>query len=386
MMNDFKWPLMKDAITEQDKAALIEFIQNTNKFTNGPMVRKFEQEWSEWLGADQSLMVSSGSTANFLLIAAVKELYGLKDGDKVLVPACTWMTNVAPVMQLGFQPVFCDIEMKTYGFDIEYLKSIPNPKDIKIVFVSHLLGLRCPIEQYKEIFPNAIFIEDICESHGITNDYGVKQGSESLGATFSFYFGHHMTSIEGGIVSTNNEELYDLMRMKRSHGLARESKHYEFYKLYHPEIQPEFLFMTDGYNFRSSDLNAVLASSQLKNLSKSIEVRKQNFEYFMSFMPADKFYLPSRSENNSSFCFPVVSKTKRQHNKLMAKLKEAKIEFRPVIGGNLLKHPFLTNKGYELNTEISNVDIVHNQGLYLGNNHMIGTEEIDILRDIIEGI
>ena len=174
-MNNFKWPLMKDAITEQDKVALIDFIQNTNRFTNGPKVREFEQEWSDWLGAKHSLMVSSGSTANFLLVAAVKELYGLKDGDKVLVPACTWMTNVAPVMQLGFEPVFCDIEMKTYGFDIEYLKSIPNRNEIKVVFVSHLLGLRCPIEEYKEILPNAIFIEDICESHGITNDDGVKQ-------------------------------------------------------------------------------------------------------------------------------------------------------------------------------------------------------------------
>lgn len=385
-MNDWQWPLMKNAILEEDKQALINFIQTTDRFTNGPMVRKFEQEWSEWLGANQSLMVSSGSTANFLLVAAVKELYGLKDGDKVLVPACTWMTNVAPVMQLGFDPVFCDVEMKTYGFDIEYLKSIPNRDEIKVVFVSHLLGLRCPIEEYKEILPNAIFIEDICESHGITNDDGVKQGSESLGSTFSFYFGHHMTCIEGGIVSTNNEALYDLMKMKRSHGLARESVHYEKYKTYYPEIQPEFLFITDGYNFRSSDLNAVLASSQLKNLSRSIEIRKKNFEYFMSFMPADKFYLPSSSSNNSSFCFPVVSKTKRQHTDLMTKLKEAKIEFRPVIGGNLLKHPFLSNKGYGLNTETSNVDIIHQQGLYLGNNHMIGEEELDILKGIIEDL
>lgn len=378
---------MKETITFLDRLKMIKFILTAGKFTNGEKVKEFENRWNKWLGSKYSLFVSSGSTANLLLLAAVKEKYNLKYGDKVLVPACTWVTNVAPVIQLGFTPVFADIDLETFSFDVEKLKAIKNKhKDVKVIFVTHLLGLDAEIEKIQEVFPNALLIEDVCESHGVTDTYGVKRGAESLGATFSFYFGHHMTSVEGGIVSTNNESLYDLMKMKRSHGLARESLHYEKFKTYYPEIQPEFLFITDGYNFRSTDLNAVLASSQLKNLSNSIEIRKKNFEYFMSFMPADKFYLPSASDNNSSFCFPVVSKTRRQHIDLMTKLKESEIEFRPVIGGNLLKHPFLVNKGYELNTEISNVDIVHQQGLYLGNNHMIGTEEIDILKDIIEGI
>ena len=152
---NYKYPLMKNIITQSDKNAMIAFIQKTDRFTNGQMVKKFENEWNDWLGSKYSLFVSSGSAANFLLVAAVKELYGLKDGDNVIVPACTWMTNVAPIIQLGLNPIFVDIEMDTYGFNVDSLLKVENPESIKLVFISHLLGLRCPVERYKEIFPNA---------------------------------------------------------------------------------------------------------------------------------------------------------------------------------------------------------------------------------------
>jgi CDP-6-deoxy-D-xylo-4-hexulose-3-dehydrase len=383
---NYKYPLMKNIVTQFDKNAMIAFIQKTDRFTNGQMVKKFENEWNNWLGSKYSLFVSSGSTANFLLVAAVKELYGLKDGDNVIVPACTWMTNVAPIIQLGLNPIFVDIEMDTYGFNVDSLLKVENPESIKLVFISHLLGLRCPVERYKEIFPNAQFIEDICESHGITNDDGDKQGSDSLGATFSFYFGHHMTSVEGGMVSTNNEKLYDLMKMKRSHGMARESLYYEKHKQDNLDIRPEFLFITDGYNFRNTEINAVLASSQLKNLDNSIKIRQDNFDYFLSFMNSDRFYLPSNSKNNSSFCFPIVCKNKNDYNVLLEKFKSASIETRPIIGGNLLRHPFLKDNNIHVVGGDTNVDIVHNHGVYVGNNHMIGHDELSMLENIMENL
>ena len=169
MENKIFWPLMKDCITADDKSIMIDFITNAGRFTNGPMVKKFEQEWSDWLGCKHSLFVSSGSTANLLLVAAMKEKYNLKDGDKVIVPAMTWVTNISPIMQLGLQPIFCDVDPITFSFNEHHLKVLALAHhDIKAVFVSHLFGIAAEMDVYKEILPEAVFIEDVCESHGAT--------------------------------------------------------------------------------------------------------------------------------------------------------------------------------------------------------------------------
>ena len=166
-MTEYKWPLMKNNITLGDKWAMIKFILSTNRYTQGNKVEEFEKKWNEWLGSNHSLFVTSGSTANFLLIAACMEMYNIPRGSKIVLPACTWMTNVAPPIQLGLEPVFCDINLIDYCYDYNALKqvAVDNP-DIKMIFVSHLLGLPGNIEKIKEILPNAILIEDVCESHG----------------------------------------------------------------------------------------------------------------------------------------------------------------------------------------------------------------------------
>lgn len=390
-MNELTWPLMKDTITTIDKLKMISFILTTKKFTNGQQVKKFEQEWSDWLGSKYSLYVSSGSTANFLLLAAVKEKFGLKDGDKVLVPACTWVTNISPVFQTGLQPIFADIDLKTFSFDIEHLKEIKKEhKDIKLIFVTHLLGIEAEINKYKEIFPNAIILEDICESHGVSSADGMKRGADSLGATFSFYFGHHMTTIEGGMISTNDKELYELMRMKRSHGLAREAStdYFEKYQKQYPDLPPSFLFMSDGYNFRNHELPAVLGSSQLKRLTKMIDIRKKNFSKYIEIIKQheDKFFVPNDKETNSSFCFPFICKSKDIYNKLIEVFKEKGIEYRPVVSGNLLKHPFLKNYKLQKKTGTVNVDILHDRGLYIGNSHFVNDKDLELLRNILSSI
>jgi CDP-6-deoxy-D-xylo-4-hexulose-3-dehydrase len=220
---------------------MAKFVLTTKKFTNGNKVKEFEKKWSEWLGCKYSLFVSSGSTANLLLIAAVMEKYGLKRGDKVLLPACTWVTNVGPVIQLGLKPVFCDVNLSNFSFDLDEIKKIKiiHP-DIKLIFVTHLLGFPAENDKYQELFPEAIILDDVCESHGAKFKDGTKVGKNSLGATFSFYFGHHMTTVEGGMVSTNYPELYDLMKMKRSHGMARESINFDDYAKQYPEIEKSF--------------------------------------------------------------------------------------------------------------------------------------------------
>lgn len=383
-MSGYKWPLMKNTISIGDRLKLAKFVLTSDRFTAGQMVKQFEKEWSDWLGCEESLFVSSGSTANFLLLSAVKELYGLKNGDKVLVPACTWVTNIAPVIQLGFEPVFCDINLDDYSFRYDHLETIAQKHpDIKIVFITHLLGYSAKNEFIQSVFPNALILEDVCESHGCTGPSGKKRGSEYIGGTFSFYFGHHMTTIEGGMVSTNNKELADLMRMKRSHGLARESKNFDKHKQNNPDIIPSFLFMTDGYNFRNTDLGAVLGISQLKRLTSMVEKRNKNYSRYYNLLSnnKDKFCVPENNGRMSSFAFPFICNTKACKSALISLFEEYGIEYRPVVSGNLLKQPFLSE--YNLDIENPNVDILHERGVYIANNHFVGDAEFEMLEEII---
>ena len=372
---------MHNSITWRDKYELIKFIVFSDRFTNGPKVREFEEAWSKWIGSKYSLYVSSGSTADYLLIASVKERFKIPDGAKVLLPACTWVTNVSPVLQCKLEPVFCDISLEHFSFDMEKL-----PKDdVAIVFVTHLLGIDAPMEALKDRYPNAIFLEDICESHGVEGPHGMRRGgTSSTGSTFSFYYGHHMTTIEGGFVSTNDKELYELMRMKRSHGMAREMSpdYYKAAAAKYPDIDSRFLFLTDGHNFRNTELGAVLGLSQLKRLDDSIAIRRLNFSFFVSELKQleDHFYIPNDSRGNSSFCLPLICK----HAKLMPRLKkafeEAGIENRPIVSGNLLRQPFLAKYKH---IKAPNADILNDQGVYVGNSQFVTLEMVAKLIEIV---
>lgn len=371
---------MNNAFTQEDKEALVSFIRSTDQYTNGPKVREFEEAWSKWLGVRHSLYVSSGSTANFLLLAAVKELYKIPNGSKVLVPACTWVTNVSPVIQLGLEPVFCDIELNTFSFDYTQL---PDLSDIKIVFVTHLLGINAPFDELKKLCPeNTIFLEDICESHGVLGPDGKKRGSDSsTGSTFSFYYGHHMTTVEGGMVSTNNTELYNLMLLKRSHGMARNLSPEAFKEAAekYPHLNPQFLFLTDGYNFRNTEFGAVLGLEQLKRLDESIRIRRENYRLFVSKLDSTRFYVPCVSESNSSFCFPLICKNSDDLPKLKKKLDSLKIEHRPIVAGNLLLHPFLE----KWRGNFKNADTLNYHGVYVGNNQFVTEDLVTLLLDNI---
>lgn len=377
---------MKDTITFSERLKVAKFALTTKKFTRGDQCTQFENEWNDWLGAEGSLFVSSGSTANFLLVASVMEKYNLRPGDKVLLPSCTWVTNVAPPIQLGLKPIFVDVNLENFSFDEESLKiAAKKHPDIKLVFVTHLLGFYANSEIIKKYFPEAVIIDDVCESHGVVDHNYKKVGSNSVGATFSFYFGHHMTTIEGGMVSTNDLELLDIMLMKRSHGMARESQFFKEYSAKYPYLSPQFLFITDGYNFRNHEIPALIGKSQLKKLNKSIGIRKTNFNQFRKHVNnnLDKFYPVYENPGNSSFCFPIISRTKFLKNRLEFLLEKNKIEYRPVVGGNLLRHPFLEKYNIISANDRSNSDIINDLGLYIGNNQYVKGRDIELLGRIL---
>ena len=388
------WPLMEETITLKDRLKMASFVLTSSRLTNGPKVREFEEKWSQWLGVKHSLYVSSGSTANTLLVSSMKEHFGLKDGDKVLVPACTWVTNIAPVIQAGLEPIFCDINLQNYSFDLDELKYVAQQHpDIKAVFITHLIGLSSDVEKVREIFPDALILEDVCESHGVEGPNGKRgKSKDSVGSTFSFYYGHHITTVEGGMVCTNNTALYELMRMKRSHGMAREASPEKFkqYASENPAIDPAFLFMTEGFNLRNHEICAVLGLSQIKRLDKNIQIRKENYKYWwdkstqMGERWQWKYYLPEYQEGNSSFCFPLIARGIALVQTLKYKFKEEGIEYRPIISGNILRHPAF--KQYKLCTEreTPNVCLLHMNGLYVGNSQFVNKEKLDRLISIMD--
>lgn len=383
------WPLMNNAVNFNDKIKLIYFILKSNRYTNGEKVKSFEKQWSDWLGCKHSLFVSSGSTANFLLINAIKEYYELKDNDKVLVPSCTWMTSVAPIFQNKLNPVFVDVSLNDYCIELKDLEIIKEKHpDIKLIFTTHLMGFRSSIEDIKKVFPNAILAEDCCEAHGVKNDSDEKFTSLSEAMTFSFYYGHHMTTIEGGMISTNNENLYELMRMKRSHGLAREasSSTFEKYKIQNPNIIPSFLFVTDGFNFRNNEISAILGSEQLKRLNKNIKIRNKNYFNFHNLISqySEFFHLPLINNNMSSFNFPIVCKNEKIYDNLISNFRKYKVEFRPLVAGNLLKQPFLKNYKFDYDKTFFNADIIHEYGLYIGNNQFVNQKHLNLLTKILK--
>jgi CDP-6-deoxy-D-xylo-4-hexulose-3-dehydrase len=296
------------------------------------------------------------------------------------------MTNVSPVIQLGLTPVFCDINFDNFSFDeldLKYISKI-HP-DIKVVFTTHLLGFNSDTGILREYFPNAIILEDACEAMGAKNNDGSYIGSDSLGCTFSSYFGHTISSIEGGFITTNNTELYDLMKMKRSHGLARESIYFSEYSNKYPDIDKQFLFITDGYNFRNHEIPAILASSQIKRLHSFIKTRNENYKLFCSLTGkySDKVEPIKYFDSSASFCLPIICKHPGLLFKLKCLLVEYGIEYRPILSGNLLRHPFL--EGYELSTQkrIPNVDVLHTNGLYIGNNQFVSKDQLALLDTIL---
>ncbi len=390
-MGKLSWRLMDNAITFQQKLKLATFVLTSNKFTNGPKVREFESVWSKWVGAKHSLFVSSGSTANSLLIAAIKEKFGLNDGDKVLVPACTWMTSVAPIFQNNLTPIFVDISLEDYCVNIDDLDLVKSQHpDIKLIFTTHLLGFHSDVAALCDAFPDAIVAEDCCEAHGVTDEYNNKMNPLSVGATFSFYFGHHITTIEGGFISTNDTELYELMRMKRSHGLAREasSETYKKYQELYPDIIPTFLFVTDGYNFRNDELSAVLGLEQIKNLDRFIGIRNNNYKQYHQIISKyqDLFYVAKCENTMSSFTLPFVCKNKKIYNALIKEFQANNIEYRPLVAGNLLRQPFLKNYSFGYHKDVYNADIIHEYGMYVGNSQFIGKKHIDLLQEILQKV
>lgn len=385
------WPLMSNNITRGDLDAVIHFLQQPDPIlTQSAQVRAFEKEWSDWVGVQFSVFVNSGSSANLLSMAALKELRG--EGE-VIVPTLTWVSDIASVLQCGFAPVFVDIDPRTLGMDLKQVLSKITPRT-KAVFLTHILGYNALTREFlDELEKLGIpLIEDVCESHGAVFE-GRRLGSLGWQSNFSFYYAHHLSTIEGGMICTNDRELYETVRMLRSHGMVRELTDDDRRRDYvdrHPDLNPDFIFAFPSYNVRSTEINAVIGRTQLPRLEQNNALRTRNLSVFLEKLSPDKFRTDFAVEGSSNYAFTLVLKHPDFvfRDRLESVLREQRVEFRRGLsgGGNQLRQPYLKKLYGQYDGQFPNVDHVHHFGWYIGNYPDLPSQRVIDLCNLLNSI
>lgn len=391
-MNQFYFPLMEENIDKNDIKSLIDFLNQDKipKLTNGPKVIEFENAWGKWLGTKYNLMVNSGAAANELTILALGEFY--EDGE-IILPPLTWISDVAAVTFSKFTPVFVDINLKNLSFDIEKLKLAITDKT-RAIFITHILGINGLTDELLSICKshNIHLIEDVCESHG-TTFREKKVGSYGFASNFSFYFAHHMSTIEGGMICTDDEKFYQICRALRSHGMTREITNPDMRQTFiddNPDLNSDFIFLRPSHNFRSTELNAVIGLSQLSKLDANNVKRRENFDYFIRNLDKNKYVTDFDMNGQCNYALIVILKESSldRQRKIEDRLSYAKIEFRRGLsgGGNQLRQPYI-KKNFNIDySNFKTVDHVHYFGWYIGNYPSLNKEKINVLLNILNEI
>ena len=371
-----KHPLMKNNFTRSDMSAVKKVISVKNLvLTQSKNVRQFENKWSRWLGVKYSTFVNSGASANFITLAILKHSNKNKNKNQIIVPSLTWISDVASVIMNGFKPVFVDANLENLSMNVDQVIKKVSKKTLA-VFITHTLGFNGLNEKLiKTLKRKKIhLIEDVCESHGATFK-NKKLGTFGLISNFSFYYAHHMTTIEGGMICTNDKKIYEMSRILRSHGMLRESGNKSYEKKVikkNKTLSPQFTFLYPALNFRNTEIGAAIGLNQLKNLTKNNSNRSNNFKYFINLLDENKYWKAFDLKGNSNYAFPIILKTKNisKRNLFERVLEENGIEFRrgTAGGGNQLRQPYLKEFSKNINfKKFKNVDHIHFFGYYIGN-------------------
>jgi CDP-6-deoxy-D-xylo-4-hexulose-3-dehydrase len=388
-----KLPLMRNNILREDLDAVIEYLKQEDPIlTHGANVRAFETEWSEWLGVKHSVFVNSGSSANLLTMAILRIRH--PGGGEVIVPPLTWVSDVAAILQNGFAPVFADIDPRTLAMDPAQVLAKINDKT-RAVFLTHAQGFDGLTDGLVRELQrrNIPLIEDVCESHGATHN-GKKLGSIGWISNFSFYYAHHMSTIEGGMVCTDDPMVYQQVRMLRSHGMVREASDpavLAAYQLANPELNPDFIFAFAAYNARNTEIGGVMGRSQLKRLDKNVKRRTANLQRFLKKIDPNKYRTDFKLEGSSNYAFNLVLKKPDDDlvQRLMQRMRDSGVEFRrgSAGGGNQIRQPYL--KGIvpiDHHREFPETEHIHFYGFYIGNFPDLQDEEVDELCKIVNSV
>ncbi|MCG3137088.1 MAG: GDP-4-keto-6-deoxy-D-mannose 3-dehydratase [Phycisphaerae bacterium] len=430
-LNSNSWPLATNTIDADELAAAVEVLLS-GKFTMGVRTHTFEQAWSHYLGAAGSVMVNSGSSANLLALAALaqpdvsvdnnhepqasaraNDQYQFNPGDEVIVPAVTWSTTIHPIRQAGGVPVLVDVDPHTFNLDPQRVRQALTPRTRGIVIV-HLLGNPAHIVELMEIAHrhNLWVVEDCCEAHGARVN-GQKVGTFGLLSSFSFFFSHHMTTIEGGMVSVNSrqpaagsdqqnpadqpltgtsgadEDLMNRLKSLRAHGWIRErSDRAELARLA-GQMDDRWVFVTEGYNVRPTEINAALGLVQLAKLDTYIQqrrqVRQQLRDGLAGFSDILDFQQESANHLHSAFGFGMILKDQAPFDRATFRrhLEQARIETRPIVGGNLARQPVARTANWRIDWPLPVADRIHERGLMIGINPNVSAEQVQYVIDTV---
>ena len=377
--------LVRDTIDNNDIDRLVDWLKTYPRLTKGPITLEFENKFSNWLGRKYSVFVNSGSSANLLMLSALKE-GGYFKNDKVVVPSVAWATDLSPVIQLGLDPILCDSNMEDLSADLEHLENLfllHSPS--ALMFVS-VLGLVPDMDRVIKLCDkyDVILLEDTCEAMGCEYK-GQKLGTSGRMSSFSTFFGHHISTIEGGIVSTDDFELYELLLSIRSHGWDRDLSVETQFQLQQDwdvsDFDAMYTFYYSGFNMRSTDLQAYIGLTQIDKLDDWGKKREHNYNLYQDLIKND-YWKPKSYPNSltSNFAYPIVSPNR---DEIVKSLQENQVEVRPMICGSMGTQPFYVKKFGRL--ELPKVTEIDKYGFYVPNHPTLTEEEIEFVSNTVNG-
>lgn len=375
--------LVSDTIDRQDINALIEWLQQDPipKLTKGELTKELEEKWAKKIGTKYSVFVNSGSSSILLTLAALKEFGKLKN-NKIIVPALSWATDVSSPMLLDYNVLMCDCNLTDLSCDLESLEKIFQKENPSVLILVSPLGLVPQMDNVVELCEkyDVILLEDVCESMG-SKFNGKYLGSFGFASFFSMYFGHHLSTIEGGFINTDDEDFYHLLLMMRSHGWDRDLPKWKQQELREQHNCTDFdalyNFYVPGMNLRSTDLQAFIGLRAIEKLDDYSTKRNENFEYYINKLKTNKLKLNQKiNDYVSSFAIPIVNS---KRNDIIRDLVDNNIEVRPLIAGNMANKPMWKGDKQGLN----NCELLEEQGFYIPNHQDLSKEDIDIIVNII---
>lgn len=386
------YPLIRNNIIRDDLNKVISHLKKKDPIlTSGKNVYDFEKKWSKWLGVKYSIFVNSGSSANLLSISVLKDIFD--KGGEIIVPALTWSSDISSIILNGFTPVFVDINLNNLSACTDDILNKINKKTIA-VFLTHAQGFNGLDDRLLKTLKRKkiILIEDVCESHG-AKFKDKKLGNFGFISNFSFYYAHHMSTIEGGMICTNNKKIYNQLCMLRGHGLLRESKDTKFKNKIiknYKELNKDFIFMNLGFNVRNNEIGGIIGINQLKRLNNNIKKRTKNFIYFNNLLDKKHFFTDFDIDGSSNYAFNIILSDKNEifFDQLTRRLRKYNIEYRigSAGGGNQLRQPYIKKytKKYSLK-DFPNTEHVHFFGMYIGNYPDLKIKDIEFIAGVVNG-
>ena len=374
----------------QEEIKTLHKVIDRGQFTMGESVNRFEEDFAQKFGAKHALMTSSGSTANLVGIASLffKKDRPLQRGDEVIVPSISWATTYYPLQQYGLKLKFLDVELETLNMDVSQLENAMTPKTRMVLGVS-ILGNPCALDVIREFCDHhdLIFFEDNCESMGAKLN-GKPCGTFGDIGTFSSFFSHHISTMEGGILVTNDEELYHIAKSIRAHGWSRDlPSDTKVFEKGEDEFFEAYRFILPGYNARPLEMSGAIGIEQLKKLDKMIDVRRKNAALFTRlFGSDDRFIIQQENGKSSWFSFTLIlhPDLKISRDLINQGLRNANIEFRIITGGNFLRHDVIKYFDYDCVGDIKNANIAHERGFFVGNFPRDISKEIEYLHEVLK--